>query len=90
MEKKQPTMTFLTASPLQLEFDAGSGMLRMMWNSTFAANIPAAKTAEEIIQPVRVGLTRGVAEKFIADVKRLESSLAPPGNPPPATGGSAH
>jgi hypothetical protein len=81
MEKMQPPLTFLTATPLQLQFALASGMLWAMFSSTFAAFNPPTKTAEEIVQPVRVGMTRGVAQQLFTDIYRLESSLASPGKP---------
>ncbi len=82
----QPPMTFLTATPLQLQFNPASGMLWAMFSSTFAAFNPATKTAEEIVQPVRVGMTHGVAQQLVADIEGVKSALArPPRVNPPET-----
>jgi hypothetical protein len=74
MERKPP-LTFLTASPLRIEFDAKSGMVWIALVSTFAYMNPATKAAEEFEQPLVLGLARGTAEHLLADLPRLESML---------------
>ncbi len=51
-------------------------MLWAMFSSTFAAWNPATRTAEEIVQPVRVGMTRGVVQQLFVDIDRVRVELS--------------
>lgn len=84
MSKKQPPMIFLTASPTQFVGDTKAGLVWIGFSSPFAIWDAVSKQAEEVEQPVRVGLTRGGSLQLLADLQRLEALLSQAGKDLPS------